>query len=159
MFILVVELNLAKFGPKFVFLSFESSNARKISKLYVPVLTLSTQNNAKLLQQLKSGFKRTIHWSEYQSKPELLIWNPQLNHLIEPNFQGVNRLSLLSFENNAQKTSSKRYYFPNLEIKDCNVMINGKNVFDQPIKNDKITYEILEKLILAKEMIMQLVVY
>ena len=54
--------------------------------LYVPVVTLSTQDNAKLLPQLKSGFKRTISWNKYLSKPELLAQNANLNHLIEPSF-------------------------------------------------------------------------
>ena len=62
------------------------------TKLYVPVVTLSTQDNAKLLTQLKSGFKRTINWNKYLSKPELLAQNPNLNHLVEPSFQGINRL-------------------------------------------------------------------
>ena len=62
------------------------------TKLYVPVVTLSTQDNAKLLQQLKSGFKRVINWNKYLSKPELLVQNPNLNNLVEPSFQGVNRL-------------------------------------------------------------------
>ena len=60
--------------------------------LYVPVVTLSTQDNAKLLQQLKSGFKRVVNWNTYLSKPELLAQNPNLNHLVQPSFQGVNRL-------------------------------------------------------------------
>ena len=55
--------------------------------LYVPVVTLSTQDNAKLLTQLKSGFKRAISWNKYLSKPELLRRNPNLNHLVEPSFQ------------------------------------------------------------------------
>ena len=62
------------------------------SYLYVLVVTLSTQDNAKLLLQLKSGFKRTISWNKYLSNPELLPQDPNLNHLIEPSFQGVNRL-------------------------------------------------------------------
>ena len=62
------------------------------TKLYLPVVTLSTQDNSKLLQQLKSGFKRVISWNKYLSKPELLRRNPNLNHLVEPSFQGVNRL-------------------------------------------------------------------
>ena len=61
------------------------------TNLYVPVVTLSTQDNVKLLSQLKSGFKRTITWNKYLSKPELLAQNPNLNHLIEPSFQGVNK--------------------------------------------------------------------
>ena len=60
------------------------------TKLYVPVVTLSTQENAKLLQQLKSGFKRVINWNKYLSKPELLRRNANLNHLVEPSFQRIN---------------------------------------------------------------------
>ena len=74
------------------------------ANLYVPVVTLSTQDNAKLLPQLKSGFKRTISWNKYLSKPELLAQNANLNHLIEPSFQGVNRLFVLAFEDDAQRT-------------------------------------------------------
>ena len=62
------------------------------TNLYVPIVTLSIQDNTKLLPQLKSGFKRTISWNKYLTKPELLAQNPNLNHLIEPGFQGVNRL-------------------------------------------------------------------
>ena len=99
------------------------------TKFYVPVVTLSTQDNV-LLQQLKSGFKRVINRKKYLSKPELLAQNPNLNHLVEPSFQGVNRLFALAFENDTQRTSSKGYYLPNVEIKNYNVMINGENFFD-----------------------------
>ena len=61
------------------------------------------------------------------SKPELLKQNPNLNHLLEQNFQGVNRLFVLVFENDAQRTSDKRFYLPNVDIKGYNVMIDGKN--------------------------------
>ena len=86
------------------------------TKLYVPVVTLSTQDNSKLLQQLKSGFKKVINWNKYLSKPELLRRNPNLNHLVEPSFQGVNRRFVLAFENDTQRTSAKGYYLPNVEI-------------------------------------------
>ena len=109
------------------------------TNLYIPVVTLSTQDNSKLLLQLKSGFKRTIRCNKYLAKPKLLAQNANLNHLIQPSFQGVNRLFVLAFENDAQRTSNKRYYIPNVEIKDCNVMIGGKKCFDQPIKNNKVT--------------------
>ena len=72
--------------------------------------------------------------------------NPNLYHLVEPSFQGVNRLFILAFENDTQRTSAKGYYLPNVEIKDYNVMINGENVFDQPIKNNKVTYENIRKI-------------
>ena len=109
-------------------------------------MTLSTQENTKLPQQLKSGFKRVINWNKYLSKPELLAQNPNLNHLVEPSFQAVNRFFVLAFENDAQRTSHSGYYLPNVEIKDYNIMINGENFFDQPIKNNKATYENIRKI-------------
>ena len=75
------------------------------------------------------------------SKPELLRRNPNLNHLVEPNFQGVNRLFVLAFENDTQRESAEAYYLPNVEINDYNIIINGENVFDQPVKDNKLTYE------------------
>ena len=116
------------------------------TKLYVPVVTSSTQENTKFLQQLKSGFKRVIDWNKYLSKPELLAQNPNLNHLVEPSFQGVNRRFVLAFENDAKRTSHSNYYLPNVEIKDYNIMINGENLFDQPIKFNKVTYENIRKI-------------
>ena len=94
------------------------------AKLYVPVVTLSTKDHAKLPQQLKSVFKKVINWNKYLSKPELLAQNPNLNHLVE----------------------NTDFYFPNAEIKDYNVMINGEKFFDQPIKDNKVTYEDIRKI-------------
>ena len=98
------------------------------TKLYVPVVTLSTQDNSKLLQKLRSGFKRKVNWNKYLSKPELVRQDPKLNHLVEPSFQGVNRLFVLAFENDALRTSHSDYYLPNVEIKNY-VMINGEKFF------------------------------
>ena len=120
------------------------------TKLYVPVVALSTQENSKFLQQLKSGFKKVINWNKYLSKPELLAQNPNLNHLVEPSFQGVNRLFVLAFENDDNRTSDDRYYLPTVEIKDYNIMINGENFFDQPIKNNKVTYENIRKIAIGQ---------
>ena len=116
------------------------------TKLYVPVVTLSTQNSANLLQKLKSGLKTVINWNKYLSKPELLAQNPNLNHLVEPRFQGVNRLFVLAFENDTQRTSAKGYYLRNVEIKNYNVIVNGETFFDQAIKNYKVTYENIRKI-------------
>ena len=98
------------------------------------------------MQQRKSGFKIIINWNKYLSKPESLAQKPNLSHLVEPSFQGVNRLFVLAFENDAQRTSTKRYYLPNVEIKDCNVMIDGKKFFARPVENDKIPYENIRKI-------------
>ena len=116
------------------------------TKLYVPVVTLSTQENSKFFQQLKSGFKRVINWNKYLSKPELIAQNPNLNHLVEPSFQGVNRLFVLAFEGDNNRTAHDSYYLPTVEIKDYNIMINGENFFDQPIKNNKVTYDNIRKI-------------
>ena len=120
------------------------------TKLYVPVVTLSTQENTKFLQQLISGFKRVINWNKYLSKPELLAQNPNLNHLVELSFQGVNRLFVLGFENDDDRTSDDQYYLPTVEIKDYNIMINGENFFDQPIKNNKVTYDNIRKIAIGQ---------
>ena len=79
----------------------------KDTKLYVPVVTLSTENDKKLLEQLKSGFKRTIKWNKYRSQMTIQSNNNNLNYLIDPTFTKVNRLFVLSFErieeNNVKK--------------------------------------------------------
>ena len=79
----------------------------------------------------------------------------QADNLVDPSFQGVSRLFVLSFENENDRTSHSTYYLPKVEIKDYNVMIDGKNFFDQPIKSNIKTYD---KLLLVKEMITRLVV-
>ena len=97
------------------------------TKLYVPFVTLSTHDNVKLLQQLKSSFKRTITWSNYQSDPKTYAQNIYLNYLVDPSFQGVNRLFVLSFENGDDREPHSNYYLPKVEIKNYNVKIDGKN--------------------------------
>ena len=69
------------------------------TKLYVPVITLSTEDNSKLLQQLKANFKRKINWNKYDSNIKKFAQNRYLNYLINPSFQGVSRLFVLSYEN------------------------------------------------------------
>ena len=116
------------------------------TKLYVPVVTLSTQDNAELIQQLKSGFKRTINWNEYESSVKTFARNRYLNYLINSSFQGVNRLFVLSFENENDRTSHSTYYLPKVEIKDYNVMIDGRNFFDQPINSMNKTYKSIRRI-------------
>ena len=113
-------------------------------------MTLSTQQNTKFFQQLKSGFKRVINWNKYLSKPELLAQNPNLNHLVEPSFQGVNWLFVLAFEDDDNRTAHNSYYLPTVEINDYNIMINGENFFDQLIKNNKVTYDNIRKIAIGQ---------
>ena len=74
------------------------------------------------------SFKRTINWNKYKSSIKTYVQNRYLNHLVDLSFQGVNRLFVLSFENEDHTTSHSNYYLPKVEIKD--VMTDGKNVFD-----------------------------
>ena len=87
------------------------------AKLYVSVVTLSVQENIKLLQQLKTGFKKIINWNKYQLDPKTYAQNQYLNHLVDPSFQDVNRLFVLPFENENDRTLCLEYYFPKVEIK------------------------------------------
>ena len=98
--------------------------------MYVPVVTLSAENDNKLLVQLKTGFKRTIKWNKYRSELCNQTKNNNLNYLIDPTFTNVNRLFLLSFENKNDRTSFSKYYVPKVEIKNFNVLIDGKPFFE-----------------------------
>ena len=119
----------------------------KDTKLYVPVVTLSKENDIKLLEKLKSGFKKTIKWNKYRSQMTIQNNNNNLNYLIDPTFTNANRLFVLSFErieeNNVKKDhrdSFSHYYVPKVQIKDFNVLINGKDFFDLPVKNEEEAY-------------------
>ena len=119
------------------------------TKLYVPVVTLSKENDTKLLEQLKSGFKRTIKWNKYISQMTVQPQNNNLNYLIHPTFTNVNRLFVLSFqwiagENNTTKDhrdSFSHYYVLNAQIKEFNVLIDGKSFFDLSVKNEEEAYK------------------
>ena len=92
--------------------------------MYAPVINLSAENENKLLEQLKTGFKRTITWNKYRSETSNKIVNKNLNYLIDPTFTNVNRLFVLSFENKTDRTFFSKYYVPKVEIKDFNVLLD-----------------------------------
>ena len=114
-------------------------------KLYVPVVTLSAENDNKLLEKLKSRFRRSIKWNKYMSQMSNQNKNNNLNYLIDTTFSNVNRLFVLSFENEDDRTSYHKYYVPSVEIKDYNVLIDGNAFFELPIKNIEENYEKLLK--------------
>ena len=105
-------------------------------KLFVPVVTLSTQENIKLIKQLESDFKRTINWHKYHSKKSIQAQNRYLNVSINPNFQGVNKLLILSFEGDDGQKSYKQDYLQTVETRDYSVVTYGRKFFDQSIKNN-----------------------
>ena len=97
--------------------------------MYVPVVTLSAEDDNKLLEQLKTGFKRTITWNKYISEMSNQTKNNNLNYLIDPTFTNVNRLFVASFENEDDRTSFSKYYVPKVEIKGFNLLIDEKPFF------------------------------
>ena len=127
------------------------------TKLYVPVVTSSTEDDNNFLEQLKSRFKRTIKWNKYIPEMTNQTKSDNLNYLIGPTFNKVNRLFILSFENEEGRTSNSKYYTSKVEIKDLNVLINGKIFFAVPVKNKEEAYEKLLRLV--KIVITQLVIY
>ena len=115
------------------------------TKLYVPVVTLSKEDDIKLLEQLKSGFRGTIKWNKYRSQMPIQPQNNNLNYLIDPTFTSVNRLFVLSFprnNNTDSRYSFSNYYVPKVKINDFNVLIDGKSFFDLPVKNEDEAYGI-----------------
>ena len=105
------------------------------TKLYVAVVTLSAKDDNNFLEQLKSGFKRTIKWNKYRSEMTNQTKTNNLNYLIDPTLNKVSRLFVLSSENEEDRTSFSKYYAPKVEIKDFNVLIDGKSFFDVQVKN------------------------
>ena len=113
-------------GNQAVYVDSPTNAAFKIKdcNLYVLVVTLSAEIDNKLFEQLKTGFKRTIKWNKYRSEMSNQTQNNNLNYLIDPTFTNVNRLFVLIFENEDDKTSFSKYYVPKVEIKDFNVLID-----------------------------------
>ena len=111
-------------------------------KLYVPVVTLSKDDEIKFLTNLKSGFTREIIWHKYRSQMTTEAININLNILIDPTFTNVNRLFVLAYaQDNNDRQSFSRFYLPNVMVKDCNVIIDKLVFFDLPIKTEKEAYK------------------
>ena len=104
------------------------------TKLYIPVVTLSKTD-------------RTIKWNKYRSQMTIQRQNNNLNYLIDPTITNVNRLFVLSFSrknSTDNRDSFSDYYAPNVEIKDFNILIDGKSFFDLPVKNEEAYMKIMD---------------
>ena len=111
---------------------------------FVPFVTLSKENDTKLLEQLKTDFKRTIKWNKYRSQMIIQPQNNNLNYLIDPTFANVNRLFVLSFtktNENHDRVYLPDYYVPSIGIKDFDVLIDGKSFSDFPVKTEEEAYK------------------
>ena len=110
-------------------------------KLYVPAVTLSKDDEIKLLTNLKSGFKREIIWNKYRSQMTTEAVNNNLNILIDPTFTNVNRLFVLAYQNADDRQLFSQFYLPNVMVKEYNVIIDKLAFFDLPIKTEEEAYE------------------
>ena len=111
-------------------------------KLYVPVVTLSNDDEIKLLTNLKSGFTREIIWNKYRSQMTTEAINNNLNILIDPKFTNFNRLFVLAYgQDNNDRQSFSRFYLPNVMVKDYNVITDKLAFFALPIKTEEEAYE------------------
>ena len=110
-------------------------------KLYVPVVTLSEDDEIKLLTNLKSGFKREVIWNKYRSQMTTEAVNNNLNILVEPTFTNVNRLFVLAYRVTDDRQLYSRFYLPNVMVKDYSIIIDKLAFFDLPIKTEEETYE------------------
>ena len=122
------------------------------TKLYIPIVTLSSRGNVKLVKLLEKGFKRPVYWNEYQTKIETknLDNNNLTRFPLDASFQGVRRLFVLAFNNTAVTVpnnpisntknrvltnSHTKFFLPRVNITNYNVLINGRNFYDQPIND------------------------
>ena len=114
------------------------------TKLHVPIVTLSTKDSANLAKQLNEGFKRSVYWNSYETKPTKVIeQGKNIYKLLSASFQGDKRLFVIAYfiaaDNNADQEAgvkdNKKYFLPRGKIKNCNVLIDGRNVYDQPIND------------------------
>ena len=110
-------------------------------KLHIPVVTLSKDDEIKLLTNLKSGFKREIIWNKYRSQMTTEAINSNLNILVDPTFTNVNRLFVLAYQTADDRQSYSQFYIPKVMVKGYNVIIDKLAFFDLPIKTEEEAYK------------------
>ena len=121
----------------------------KDTKLYVPVVTLLTKHNQSLSKFLRKGYERSVYWNEQKTKSKNKNTTNKYRYFLESNFVGVNRLFVLAYSNqdeDAKRFRTPRYYLPKGIIDNYNVVINGKNFYDQPIDSGVKRLEEIRKL-------------
>ena len=107
------------------------------AKLYVPIVTLKTEDNTKLSKLLSEGFKRPIYWNKY--KVIFKNYNDEyIRERIDASFQGINELFVLPYasgDNVTNENSYRKYFLSRLKIKNYNIEIDERNFYDQPIND------------------------
>ena len=125
------------------------------TKMCVPAVTLSKEDNKDFIEQLDKGFQRSIYWNEYKTKE--INENADANLFkyinLDPSFQGVNRLFVLAYNRangQASRNGQRKYYLPRIDLKKYNVIIDGRNFYDNPIESDIEKYREIKKVMIGK---------
>ena len=127
------------------------------AKLYVPIVTLSAEDNAKLSKLLSEGFKRSIYWNKYKVIDNILVEiaanneEKYIRELLDSSWQGVKRLFVLAYNNTAGNNqvsvdSFKKYFLPRVKIENYNIEIDGRNFYDQAINDSIKQYDEIRKI-------------
>ena len=110
--------------------------------MYVPVVTLSKEDNKDFIEQQNKGFQRSIYWNEYKTKEINEDANANVFKYIDldPSFQGVNRLFVMAYNRaygQPTRNGRQKYYLPRIDLEKHNVIIDGRNFYDNPIERIK----------------------
>ena len=151
-----IKLNLT--SKEECVLSTDAGNAVFIindTKLCVPVVTLSKEDNKDFIEQQNKGFQRSIYWNQYKTKEQNEnAANNVFKYInLDPSFQGVNRLFIMTYlrgGNNPGRNSRQKYYLPRSNLNKYNVIIDGRNFYDNTIESDIEKYRELKKVMIGK---------
>ena len=127
------------------------------TKLFVPIVTLKTEDNTKLSKLLSEGFKRSVYWNKYKVTDSILVQIATANEekyireLLDSSYQGVKRLFILAYNNKegndkVSVDSFKKYFLLRVKIENYNIEIDGRNFYDSPINNSIKQYEKIRKI-------------
>ena len=125
------------------------------TKMYVPVVTLSKEDNKDFIEQQNKGFQQSIYWNEYKTKE--INENADANVFkyinLDPSFQGVNRLFAMAYNRvdfQPTRNGQQKYYLSRIDLEKYNVIIDGRNFYDNPIESDIEKYRELKKVMIGK---------
>ena len=156
-----VELSLKWYERCLLAVATTSTFTITDTKLYVPIVTLSIEDNSKLSKLLNEGFKRSIYWNEYKVTPNKIVEIAAVNdkkyikELLDSSCQGVNRFFVYAYDNTVGDNyvsvdSYKIYFLSRVKIDNCNIEIDGRNIYDQPINDSIKQYDEIRKITTGK---------